>query len=507
MSERSTTETATEESQTESTALAKVELEKKIVTTAPEGSNAEQEPAAEEIKAEEIKAEEPSAPEPDENELPEGYQPRYTGSMKKPMVFGMLTILFFFFGFGAWLALTPLDSAVMASGRVSVEGHRKAVQHRDGGPVKKILVRDGDLVKQGQPLIQLDASELVAKEEIFTGKANKMLVRQARLLSERRGHKSIQLPPKLQQAVESGPEIAEMLEGEQQLFDARMASYLSEVAILKQSIRDLQEQIKGYSIQKTGQRNQRHIINKELSNIEKLADEGYIRQSRIYQLQRNLAFLDSQNGELIASVARARESINKSKLHLSKLDKARTEEIADQLQAIQQELNDLLPQLRTVREQLKRTEILAPEEGRVLNMVVHGPGSVIKPGETILEVVPADSGMIIEAKVLTQDIEDVREQMDAKIMLSAFSMRVLPNIFGKVTHVSADSLTDQATGMPYYLTKVAILPEELEKLKRKELLLYPGMPAEVIIPTGERTALDYLVAPIYDNLSRAFLEK
>lgn len=436
---------------------------------------------------------------------PSGDPPRrVSDSARGTIIAGMSILAVFFGGFGTWAALAPLDSAVIALGVVKVEGNRKTVKHLDGGIVKELLVKEGDRVEKGQVLIRLDETDARARIDIFSGQYDSLKALESRLLAERDGLDTIRFPDFLLDRA-GDDNVFEMLAGQINVFETRRASLAGQIAVLQQRIAQLRTQIGGFQAQKRSQERQLELIREELAGTRELHEKGYAPKTRVLALERKAASIEGESGELIADIARTRQAIGEAKLQIAQLQKERLAEATTELRDVQTRLGDVEPRLGWAKEMLSRTELAAPEAGYVLGLTAFTVGGVIAPGERVLDIVPADNTLIIEARIQPSDIDDVYAGMPAEVQLTAYKRRVVPTVDGVLTWVSADRLTDDRSGEAYYVAYVEIDPESLAEVG--EIRLYPGMPAQVMIATGARTAFDYLIGPLTSSFDRAFREQ
>ena len=436
---------------------------------------------------------------------PSGDPPRrVSDSARGTIIAGMSILAVFFGGFGTWAALAPLDSAVIALGVVKVEGNRKTVKHLDGGIVKELLVKEGDRVEKGQVLIRLDETDARARIDIFSGQYDSLKALESRLLAERDGLDTIRFPDFLLDRA-GDDNVFEMLAGQINVFETRRASLAGQIAVLQQRIAQLRTQIGGFQAQKRSQERQLELIREELAGTRELHEKGYAPKTRVLALERKAASLEGESGELIADIARTRQAIGEAKLQIAQLQKERLAEATTELRDVQTRLGEVEPRLGWAKEMLSRTELAAPEAGYVLGLTAFTVGGVIAPGERVLDIVPADNTLIIEARIQPSDIDDVYAGMPAEVQLTAYKRRVVPTVDGVLTWVSADRLTDDRSGEAYYVAYVEIDPESLAEVG--EIRLYPGMPAQVMIATGARTAFDYLIGPLTSSFDRAFREQ
>ena len=415
---------------------------------------------------------------------------------------GFAVIALVFGGMGVWSATATLDGAVLATGVVQVEAARKKVQHLEGGIVKEVRVRDGDAVAEGDLLIRLDDTSSGANLRLLQGQSAELAVRRYRLLAERDGAAEFVLPQLA--AVRSDRALNDIVSGQRALFEARRASRLLEVDLLRQQQIQLKSQIEGLQKQEASKVKQIQFFDDELEGLRTLFKQGLTPKSRLLALEREAERGRGEMAGLAAGMSGAETKLQELELAILKINQSSHEKITEELRTVEAELNTFSERLVSVEDQTQRTEIRAPRRGRVLNLAVHNAGSVIKPGETIMEIVPEDDTLVIGARVAPQDIDKVAPRASAIVRLSAFNQRTTPELFGEVQRVSADLVSDAANGPAAYLAIIDIPPREAERLQG--LVLVPGMPAEVFISTGARTPLGYLLKPLIDSFTRALRE-
>ncbi|CAB5089399.1 Type I secretion membrane fusion protein, HlyD family [Olavius algarvensis associated proteobacterium Delta 3] len=430
-------------------------------------------------------------------------QPPERPPVGKPLMAAVIIIFIFFGGFGAWAALAPLDSAALAPGRVTVASNRKTVQHLEGGIVKSLLVKEGDAVAEDQVLIQLDDTQARARLELLSSRYDKLLATQARLEAERASAPEIQYPESLT-ARRDQPQVARVLDAETALFEARRKSTEGRIHIFHKRIAQLNKEISGLEAQVTAEENQLALIEDERASLETLFEKGYTGKARLLALKREEAELQGDLGDHLSLIAKARQRIGETELEIIDLKNSMLNQVVSSLRDTQAELVDVSERLKAAEDILVRTDIRAPQAGVVMGLNVHTEAGVITPGQHLLDIVPEDDTLVIEAQVTPNDIDVVYAGLPAQVRLTAFKQRNTPMLDGKLTRVSADSFTDERTGAAYFLARVTIDAEELKKLDGREL--YPGMGAEVMIKTGKRTTMDYILAPLTDSLRRAFRE-
>ena len=418
------------------------------------------------------------------------------------VVIGFAAIAVFFVGFGAWAALAPLQSAAIALGSVSVETQRKTVQHFEGGIVREILVRDGDKVTKGQVILRLDETQPDATVDLLRKRYDVAEALFARLAAQRDDTVQIEYPDRLTSRY-TDPDVRDIITGQNNIFHARRKTLDGQVAILNQRVAQLLAEIVGLEGEIAAEDRQLDLITEEIADLEQLWERRLIPKSRLQRKSRS-AEIEGQRSRNVAGIARARQAIGESRLRMSELQTAMVNEAVDQLGRVQGELLDLGERLRAAKDVAKRTEIVAPQAGTIVGLRVHTTGGVISPGQELLDIVPSGDRLVIEAQVDPQDIYIVHAGLEAHVRFTSFNQRSAIPIAARVISVSADRLIDERSGLSYYLAKIELTEDPGEILEGAEL--YPGMPAEVMIVTGSRTALDYLLRPITSGLRRSMRE-
>jgi HlyD family secretion protein len=427
-------------------------------------------------------------------------------SPKRELRTGIWVAAAFFVGFLGWAAFTPLDAGAMAQGSVSVAGNRQAVQHKDGGIVTALMVTEGSEVRRGDVLLKISASDIVAAERGLTGEVVALLAQRARLTAERDGARHIVRPVEFSSYLAGDRVLAdEAMRGQRLLFDARQRSGVTERGMLGQRIAQHNQQIGGYGAQMESNRIQQRLINEELTGLRTLSERGFVSTNRLRAVERSSAQLDGDFGALRSDVARLEEAIGESRLQMVSLDRQVIEEVATQLREVQVRLDELQPRLFATRERLTQSVVRAPSNGRVVGLKVFTVGGVVAPGEMLMEIVPQDKALVVLAKASPNDADDLTSGMQTQVRFSGIQERSLPILKGQISKVSADSFEDNRTGMEYFEIEVVVPPKEMKKIAalRGENSLRAGMPAEVMVPLRERTALGYLIEPLTQTLWRA----
>lgn len=426
-------------------------------------------------------------------------------ALRGPVLFGIAVVLVFFAGLGGWAAIAPLASAAIAPGVVSPDGSRRTVQHLEGGIIREILVEDGSRVEVGDPLLVLaDVAARASFEQLQT-QVDALAALQARLIAEQQGRDAVAFPDRLLDAAAASEEVADILAAQSDLFETRRTAIEGRKNILRQRIAQLSEEITGLEAQIVSQERQLALIEEEIEGVAQLVDQGLERRPRLLALQRQEAEIEGAIAENRAAIARANQAIGEAELQILGLETDRLDEIATELTRVRTELLSLEERLMSSEDVLTRTVIAAPVSGTVVQLRYRTTGGVIGPGDAILDIVPLDEDLVIDARVSPVDIDAVAQGQDAQIHLLAYAQRNLPRIEGTVTTVSADALTDEQSGERYFRVKVEVDRDRLEALPA-DVTLAPGMPAEVLIMTGERTALQYILQPFLDSIRRSFRE-
>lgn len=423
--------------------------------------------------------------------------------LRGTVLLGLLVVVVVFGGLASWSAIAQIDGAVMAPGVVAVESERKSVQHLEGGIVGDILVEEGDLVRAGQPLITLDDTTPSAELGLLDGQICELSARYARLAAERDGTAAVPFPEKLLARAEE-QSVADLLKGQTALFETRRARLETEVDLLRERQDQLRSEVDGLGQQAAAVQRQIGLIAEEGRVADGLFAKGLITSQRVNQLSRDLEEKKAEAAALAAAIAGKTGAISETELEVVRLQRGFQEEVAGELREVEAELNALEERLITAEDRQARTRITAPRDGLVMNLEVHNSGQVITPGETVMEIVPADDALVVKARVRPVDIDKVVVGAPALLRLSAFNQRTTPRLQARVTRVSADQIEAGPDQPPYYLAVLEIPAEAIARLEGLELL--PGMPAEVFIRTGERRALSFLTKPLTDNLRRAFRE-
>ncbi|MEM8853849.1 MAG: HlyD family type I secretion periplasmic adaptor subunit [Pseudomonadota bacterium] len=429
---------------------------------------------------------------------------RFSDSIRRYVMVGAITCGLLVFGVGGWAATAKLSSAVIASGTVVVATNVKQVQHPDGGIVGEIKVKDGDEVSQGQLLIRLDETLVAANRALLDGQIIAMEARLARLEAERDDAKDLTLPPELSTRADD-PLVKQAIESERKVLNARASTMSGQVDRLNERVKQLEQQIEGLDAQRDAKTGEIDLIDDELELLEGLFERGRTTRDRIVNLKRNRLRLEGERGELISRASMAKGRINETELEVLQIGIDQREKTFSEITQIKPELANLKERRAAAEFQLQRMDIVAPEDGIVHNLDVHTVGGVVQPAQSIMQIVPDADALVIEARIATVDVDQMSIGQDATVILSAFDYKTTPQLHGRVTFVSAEASRDEQSGVTFYTVRVTLNEGELERLN-DDLVLLPGMPAEVYISTGGQTVVSYLMRPLTEQIRRAWRE-
>lgn len=411
-----------------------------------------------------------------------------------------------FGGFLLWAALAPLDEGVPAQSSVAIDTKRKTVQHLSGGIVKEVLVREGDRVKEGQVLIRLDEAVARANHETVRQRYLGLRAAQGRLEAEQAGKGAITFHPDLQAAM-SDPLIRQQMLTQEQLFQSRRAALRSDLQGIEEGIQGQEALLVAYEAMAVNRKNQLALLTEELNNTRALVKEGYVPRNRQLELERMVAESNTAIAELLGNVTRARRLIAEMRQRAMSRQQEYRKEVESQLADVTREVQSDAERIVSVREDLARTEIKAPAAGQVVGLAVQTVGGVIQPGQKIMDVVPGDAPLLLEARIPPHLIDKVHAGLPVDIRFSTFAHSPQLVVEGKVNSVSGDLLSEQGPAgiITYYLARVEVTPEGRKALGNRQL--QPGMPAEMIIKTGGRSLLTYLLHPLTKRLAASMKEE
>jgi HlyD family secretion protein len=443
----------------------------------------------------------------------------HLNSIRRQLFIGVGVVVLLFGGVGGWAATTEIAGAVIAPGVVVVESNVKRVQHPSGGIVGAIFVRDGSVVEEGDVLLRLDETLTRASLAIVTKTQIEMTARRLRLEAERDGLSDLPSTGRatalhvLRLAPDPGitpdatldADVSRILEGERRLLEVRLAARRGQKQQLAKRIEQLGRETEGLSAQLTAKNKEIEILERELVGARDLFNQGLMLITKLTALERESARLYGEKGALQAAIAQTEGRASEIELQILQIDRDMASEVSRELRDVEARLGELAERRAAAEDQLRRTDIRAPQSGIVHQSRVHTVGGVIGPSETLMVIVPRSDRLRVDARVSPETIDRLRVGHLATIRFTAFSQRTTPEVVGRVQNISADTTTDERTGLSYYLVQVQIDPDAINGLGEGGLV--PGMPAEVFLKTGYRTVASYLAKPLYDHAMRAFRER
>lgn len=408
------------------------------------------------------------------------------------------------FGIGGWAATASISGAVVGDGTVIIDDNVKKIQHLTGGIISAMAVREGEHVNAGDLLLQLDGTSVQANLGIINSSLAQLYARRSRLIAERNGATTFTAADVDLRGLEVNAD-QNLVEGEVQLFGTRMASLLGMRKQLGERKAQLASEIEGDTIQLQSIDDATALVNEELKAAEELYEKKIVTMQKVNSLKRQKVELDGSRGERLASRAQSNGKINEINLQILQLDEDRRSEIAKDLADVEGKIAELEERQVAAKDQMQRLDIRAPMSGKVFQLAVHTIGGVVNPGEPLMLLAPDQRALTVEARIATRNIDQIQLEQPVDIRFTAFDQKTTPEVVGNVSSISPDIINDQKTGVSYYAVRVAPEPESLAGLNG--LSLYPGMPAEVFIKTGERTALSYFAKPLTDQMMHAFREE
>lgn len=420
-------------------------------------------------------------------------------SIRRHMVIASSAIALLSVGVGGWAVFTEISGAVVAPGSIVVESAIKSVQHREGGIVHKILVKDGDAVDAGDLLVVLDDTAARSKHAIVANELLDLNARAARLVAERDGDASIRLA-----SDDESDASGDLLTSQKLLLHARKGSMKQRKLQLEDQITQLEKQIGGLDAQQNAKQDEIALLDEELSGLNTLLEKQLVTKTRVTTLEREKTRLTGEHGELLQQIAGLREAISERRMQMLQLDADNQTEVLRELQDVRARLAELKEEKVALEDQLDRLEIRAPRAGYVHELAAHTIGGVIRQGETIMQIVPREDLLVVEARVDPADVDQLHRQQNAWIRFPGLDHRTTPQLAARVARIAADQTWDDVLKTRYYKVRLTIGEEELEKLQGQELI--PGMPVEAFMATGSRTVLAYLTKPIVDQITYAWRE-
>ncbi len=421
--------------------------------------------------------------------------------LHRPMKIGAGIIGVLVLGLGLWASLVERDTAITAPGSVRVESNKKTIRHKDGGTVRQILVREGQRVRPGQPLILYNDVEARAAYDVFQAQYDSLLAQAARFTAEGTGKTTMEFSPELTSRM-SDPRVAALIRDQQFLFTTRLQLFQSQNSVLSQRLDQLQSQIEGQQVQVTSVEEQRRLTAEEMAGYQTLYDKGFAPKPLILRYQRSIADLAGRKGSLLSDIAKLRQQIGETRMQMVATRDQRESQAAEGLRDTQSRLADVTPRLTAAKQSLDATTVRSPVDGYVFNQTQFTVGGVTAPGELLMDVVPADAPLMITTQIKPEDVDNVHVGMDARVRLSGLNQRWHSPLPAKVAVVSADRIDNEKTGISSYRVDLRIDPKELTKLKHGATIS-PGMPAQALIVTGKRTVMGSLISPITDTLHDA----
>jgi membrane fusion protein, type I secretion system len=425
--------------------------------------------------------------------------------IRRPMIVGALIIAVLVVGVGLWASLSPLSVGVTAQGEVKVEANKKTIRHKESGTIRQILVQEGQHVRAGQPMILYNEVEARAAVDVMQNQYDSLESQLARYTAEATGKVAPEFAPDLLARM-SDPRVAGMIRDQQYLFTTREQLFESQNSILKQRLDQAQSQVQGQQTQVASVDEQIKLTQDEMAGYQTLYDKGFAPKPLILRYQRSIADLSGRKGSLLSDIARLHQQMGETQMQIAANRDTRESQAAEGLRDTQQKLADTGPRLTAANQALDQTVVRSPVDGYVFNLTQFTVGGVTAPGEVLMDVVPANSPVLVTATIPPQDIDKIRVGMDAKVRLTGLNYRWHAPMAAKVLMVSADKISNDRTGVSYYRADLRIDPIELTKLK-KSTQITPGMPAQVQFVGGKRTIMGSLISPITDTLHGALQDQ
>ena len=408
-----------------------------------------------------------------------------------------------FGGFLAWALLAPLDAGITAAGTVVVSGNRKAVQPLVPGKIVAILAKDGDQVTAGQVLVRFDDTQSRSQLDIAKGQWFTSLATEARLTAERTGSGAPEFSEVLKNESADPRALAAMLlQG--QLFSTRRKSLSTELAAMRENMRGLELQMQGTEASMRAKEDQLGVLREQLKNLRNLADDGFMPRIRVQDQERTTSAMSGAIAEDTGSIGRSRQSIAEIKIRMISREQDVRKEVEAQLSDIQRDASSLSSRLQGLQFDVLNTEVKSPASGLVMGVAVHTIGGVVAAGTPMMEIVPRDEVLKIEAQIPPHLIDKIKPGLPVDILFTAFNQASTPKIAGNLTQVSADVLMDPKTNLPFFKASIDVTPEGMVNLRKNEIRA--GMPAEIFVRSGERTAMNYLLKPLMDRVRRSMTE-
>lgn len=422
---------------------------------------------------------------------------------RRPIRIGLWTLGIGFGGFLLWAGLAPLDEGVPTQGMVAIDTKRKAVQHQVGGIVKQVLVREGQFVKADEPLLHLDDAVTLATYESVRQHYLTLRAMEGRLLAEQSNQAKVVFHPDLMQSV-NDPYIKQTINNQEQLFQSRRLSLQAEMQAIKESIQGQEASIQGYEGMLSARKAQLAYVQEDLKGMRELVKEGYAPRNRQLELERMAADTMASLAEIQGNIQRARSAVAELKMRSILRTQEYRKEVDTQLSDVRREVQADAEKYKAISNELGRTVIRAPAEGQVVGLAVQTVGGVISPGQKLMDIVPDNEPLLLETRVPPHLIDSVKPGALADVRFSSFAHSPQLVVQGRIASISNDLLAEP-NQPPYYLARVAITPEGMQELGKRQL--QPGMPVEVIIKTGARSVLTYLLHPLLKRMAASMKEE
>ena len=419
--------------------------------------------------------------------------------------FGWLIVLLGVGGFIVWAMFAPLDKGVPLPGSLVAESNRKSIQYLSGGTVEDILVKDGDVVKAGQVLVRMSDVVLKSQSELTRTQYLAARATEARLLAERDGATSVAFPPALE-AYKDDPRVVTNMGLQRQLFSSRQAALKNELAAVDENIAGIKSQIQGLEESRDSKKEQLSILKEQLGNMRDLAKDGYVARSRLLDLERTNAQINGSLSEDIGNIGRSRRQIMELTLRRVQRTQEYQKEVRTQLAEVQKEAEGLANRAKGQEFELASTEVKAPVDGVIVGSAVFTKGGVVGSGFRMMDIVPSDDALIVEGQLPVNMVDKVHKGLPVDMIFSAFNTNKTPHLPGVVTQVSADRTVDEKTGMAFYKVRAKVTPEGVAIIDKKKLDIQSGMPVEMMVKTGERTMMSYLMKPVFDRAKTSLSE-
>ncbi len=417
---------------------------------------------------------------------------------------GWLLVMVGFGGFMLWAALAPLDKGVSVSGNVVVTGNRKAIQHQHGGIVERILVHDGDRVQAGQVLLALNTTEVQSERDAQFRQYQQLLANEARLIAHLRDEKTLVITPALQEQLTSSG-MSEIIRLQQQLLMSQQRVLQLELSAIEENITGLGEMLRAQQQAAASERIQKTMLSNKLAGLRGLVKKGYVSQHTLLEMEHQYAEIEGRLARTIGEINRIQHQVLEQRLMSEQRQQNWQKETSAQLSDVQVNLDNVNARLTRAKFLLTNTQVRAPVAGTVVGMSVFTEGGVITGGQKLMEVVPDDQPLLVDARVPVQLIDQVRVGLPVELQFIAFNQSTTPRVEGTVKLISADRLMHEQSGEPYYLLQIQVSDEN--RITLRGLTIKPGMPVECFVRTGERSLLNYLFKPLWDRLHMSLNEE